>query len=80
VAGHNNAYGCIKGAAKGLYKAGIIPLVQINAINLDAHADFRPLEGRHSGNAFRYADEDGLPGKILCHRVTRKLLFHKIAG
>lgn len=57
--GHNNAYGCIKGAAKGLYKAGIIPLTQINAINLDAHADFRPLEGRHSGNAFRYADEDG---------------------
>jgi formiminoglutamase len=57
--GHNNAYGCIKGAAKGLYKAGIIPLAQINAINLDAHADYRPLEGRHSGNGFRYADEDG---------------------
>ena len=57
--GHNNAYGCIKGAAKGLYKAGLIPLAQINAINLDAHADFRPIEGRHSGNGFRYADEDG---------------------
>ncbi len=57
--GHNNAYGCIKGAAKGLFKAGIIPLAQINAINLDAHADFRPIEGRHSGNGFRYADEDG---------------------
>jgi len=57
--GHNNAYGCIKGAAKGLYKAGIIPLTQINVINLDAHADFRPLEGRHSGNAFSYASEDG---------------------
>lgn len=57
--GHNNAYGCIKGAAKGLYKAGLIPLAQINAINLDAHADYRPLEGRHSGNGFRYADEDG---------------------
>jgi formiminoglutamase len=57
--GHNNAYGCIKGAAKGLFKAGVIPLAQINAINLDAHADYRPAEGRHSGNAFRYADEDG---------------------
>lgn len=57
--GHNNAYGCIKGAAKGLFKRGSIPLAQINVINLDAHADFRPLEGRHSGNAFRYADEDG---------------------
>ncbi|MBN9298274.1 MAG: formimidoylglutamase [Filimonas sp.] len=57
--GHNNAYPCIKGAAKGLHKAGVIPIAQINAINLDAHADFRPVEGRHSGNGFRYADEDG---------------------
>lgn len=57
--GHNNAYGCIKGAAKGLFKAGLTPLATINAINLDAHADFRPPEGRHSGNGFRYADEDG---------------------
>ncbi len=57
--GHNNAYPCIKGAAKGLHKADLIPLAQINAINLDAHTDFRPVEGRHSGNGFRYADEDG---------------------
>ena len=57
--GHNNAYPLIKGAAKGWYKAGTIPLAQINCINLDAHADYRPLEGRHSGNAFRYAEEDG---------------------
>ena len=57
--GHNNAYPCIKGAAKGWHKAGVIDLPQINAINLDAHADYRPTEGRHSGNAFRYAEEDG---------------------
>ncbi|HMO33947.1 MAG TPA: formimidoylglutamase [Lacibacter sp.] len=57
--GHNNAYPLIKGTAKGLYKAGLIPLAQINCINLDAHSDYRPLEGRHSGNAFRYAEEDG---------------------
>ena len=57
--GHNNAYPLVKGAAKGLCKAGAIPLAQINAINLDAHTDYRPLEGRHSGNAFRYAEEDG---------------------
>ena len=57
--GHNNAYPLIKGAAKGCYKAGLIPLAQINCINLDAHADYRPMEGRHSGNAFRYAEEDG---------------------
>ena len=57
--GHNNAYPLIKGAAKGLHKAGILPLAQINCINLDAHTDYRPAEGRHSGNAFRYAEDDG---------------------
>jgi formiminoglutamase len=57
--GHNNAYPLIKGAAKGLHKAGVLQLAQINCINLDAHADFRPAEGRHSGNGFRYAEEDG---------------------
>ena len=57
--GHNNSYPCIKGAAKGFYKAGVIPIAQINAINLDAHADFRPMEGRHSGNGFSYAEADG---------------------
>jgi formiminoglutamase len=57
--GHNNAYPLIKGSAKGLYKAGLIPLAQINCVNLDAHTDYRPSEGRHSGNPFRYADEDG---------------------
>jgi formiminoglutamase len=57
--GHNNSYPLIKGAAKGLYKSGLIPLAQINSVNLDAHADFRPIEGRHSGNGFRYAEEDG---------------------
>jgi formiminoglutamase len=57
--GHNNSYPLIKGAAKGWHQAGVLPLAQINCINLDAHADYRPMEGRHSGNAFRYAEEDG---------------------
>lgn len=57
--GHNNCYPLIKGVAKGLHKADVIPLAQINCINLDAHSDFRPMEGRHSGNGFRYAEEDG---------------------
>ncbi|MEC4113824.1 formimidoylglutamase [Myroides pelagicus] len=50
--GHNNAYGNIKGSALAKGKA-------INAINFDAHTDFRPLEGRHSGNGFSYAFEEG---------------------
>lgn len=57
--GHNNAYPLIKGTAKGLYKAGVLQLAQINCINLDAHTDYRPAEGRHSGNSFRYAEDDG---------------------
>ena len=57
--GHNNAYPLIKGAAKGLQQNQSVPLPQINAINLDAHTDYRPIEGRHSGNGFRYAEEDG---------------------
>ncbi len=57
--GHNNAYPILKGTAKGLHAAEMIPLPQINCINLDAHTDYRPSEGRHSGNAFRYAEDDG---------------------
>lgn len=61
--GHNNAYPLLKGCAKSLFKRERIPLAQINCINLDAHADYRALEGRHSGNAFSYAEEDGFLGK-----------------
>lgn len=61
--GHNNAYPLIKGAAKGWKQAGRIENARINAINLDAHADFRIEEGRHSGNAFRYAMTEGFLDK-----------------
>ena len=50
--GHNNSYGNIKGTALAKGKA-------INAINFDAHSNFRILEGRHSGNGFSYAYEEG---------------------
>ncbi|OIQ22474.1 MAG: arginase [Flavobacterium sp. MedPE-SWcel] len=50
--GHNNAYGNIKGTALAKGKS-------INVINFDAHTDFRILEGRHSGNGFSYAFEEG---------------------
>lgn len=59
--GHNNAYGCIKGASQAIGKA-------INAINLDPHADYRQLEGRHSGNGFSYARNEGYLDKyhVVC--------------
>jgi formiminoglutamase len=50
--GHNNAYGNIKGTALAKGKP-------VNAINFDAHSDYRILEGRHSGNGFSYAYEEG---------------------
>jgi formiminoglutamase len=50
--GHNNAYPLLKGSSIALNKA-------VNVINLDAHSDFRVMEGRHSGNGFRYAYHEG---------------------
>lgn len=61
--GHNNAYPNLKGAAEGLKAAAKISSQKINAINCDAHADFRPAEGRHSGNGFRYASDEGYLNK-----------------
>lgn len=49
--GHNNAYPIIKGVSLGKGQS-------IDVINIDAHADLRPLEGRHSGNGFSYALHD----------------------
>ncbi len=46
--GHNNAYPIIKACSTSLKQ-------KINIINCDPHTDFRPLEGRHSGNGFSYA-------------------------
>ncbi|MEK6544302.1 MAG: arginase family protein, partial [Elusimicrobiota bacterium] len=52
--GHNNAYPIIKAVCQARQ------IKDIPVINLDAHADFRPMEGRHSGNPFRYAHHEGL--------------------
>jgi formiminoglutamase len=50
--GHNNAYPIIKGFSKAMKK-------KANVLNIDAHADLRPTVGRHSGNGFSYAIQDG---------------------
>ena len=73
--GHNNAYGNIKGTALGKGKP-------INSINFDAHSDFRILEGRHSGNGFSYAFEEGFLKKYfifgLHHCYTSKNVLDKL--
>ncbi len=50
--GHNNAYGNIKGSSLAFKNP-------ISVVNFDAHSDFRPEEGRHSGNGFSYAHHEG---------------------
>ncbi|MEQ7798263.1 formimidoylglutamase [Pedobacter sp. ASV1-7] len=50
--GHNNAYPIIKGTS-------LATKTSIDVINIDAHADLRPTNGRHSGNGFSYAIKDG---------------------
>lgn len=54
--GHNNSFPIIKGTSLA-YKN------PIDVLNIDAHADLREKEGRHSGNGFTYA----LAGKFLNH-------------
>ncbi len=50
--GHNNAYPLIESSFRSSgHKTSVI--------NLDPHADCRSLEGRHSGNPFSYARENG---------------------
>ena len=50
--GHNNAYGNLKGLS-------LAKSTKANVVNFDAHTDFRPEEGRHSGNGFSYAFAEG---------------------
>lgn len=73
--GHNNAYGNIKGSSLALNKS-------INAINFDAHTDFRALEGRHSGNGFSYAYQEGFLNKYfifgLHENYTSKGIFSEL--
>ena len=50
--GHNNSYPLLKALTSVSQK-------RANSANLDPHSDFRPLEGRHSGNGFSYAHHAG---------------------
>ena len=68
--GHNNAYGNIKGSSLALN-------TPINSINFDAHADFRSLEGRHSGNGFSYAFEEGFLNRYFIFGLHENYLSKK---
>ncbi|WP_242132207.1 formimidoylglutamase [Aestuariivivens marinum] len=73
--GHNNAYGNIKGTSLALNN-------KLNVVNFDAHSDFRPEEGRHSGNGFSYAYAEGFLEKYfvfgLHENYTSENLFKSL--
>ncbi|RZK50626.1 MAG: arginase [Pedobacter sp.] len=69
--GHNNAYGLIKGASLATNR-------KVNVINIDAHADLRDLEGRHSGNGFSYAKEDGYLANYGIFGLQQNYITHHI--
>lgn len=69
--GHNNAYGCIQGSYLAKNTA-------INAINFDAHTDFRPLEHRHSGNGFSFAYSKGFLNKYFIFGLQRNYTSQSI--
>ncbi|MFZ6665796.1 formimidoylglutamase [Peijinzhouia sedimentorum] len=58
--GHNNAFPIIAAHSKFLNSP-------IDVLNIDPHADFRLLEGRHSGNPFSYAHDAGYLDKYFVY-------------
>ncbi len=73
--GHNNAYPLLHFSADRYQNP-------IQVVNLDAHADYRPLEGRHSGNSFSYAFHNKLIDKYyvlgLHQRYNSQLILNKL--
>lgn len=69
--GHNNAYGNIKGSSLALN-------TPLNVINFDAHTDFRALEGRHSGNGFSYAFQEGFLNRYFIFGIHENYTSKKI--
>lgn len=60
--GHNNSYGILKGASMALGNP-------IECLNIDPHLDCRTLEGRHSGNGFSFAQQEGFLSKYFAFGI-----------
>lgn len=76
--GHNNAYGNCKGAALALQQKNNNSKQKINVINIDAHTDFRAIEGRHSGNGFSYAMHEGFLDKYAVVGVQENYISQQL--
>lgn len=71
--GHNNAYPILKAFSQAFSKP-------VHTINIDAHSDFRALEGRHSGNGFSYAFKDGFLDRYAMIGLHENYNSQKIIG
>ncbi|MFV0540755.1 MAG: formimidoylglutamase [Aestuariibaculum sp.] len=69
--GHNNAYGNIKGTSLAIKSP-------LNAVNFDAHSDFRTEEGRHSGNGFSYAYAEGFLSRYFIFGLHRNYTSERL--
>ena len=56
--GNNNSFPVIQGVVEALRETGPKDL-GLAVVNCDPHADFRQMEGRHSGNPFTFAHHHG---------------------
>lgn len=63
--GHNNAYPLMKAYFQTVGKT-------LDVVNLDPHADFRSMEGRHSGNSFSYAKHEGYLNSYTVHGLHKQ--------
>ncbi|MBT8258707.1 MAG: formimidoylglutamase [Bacteroidia bacterium] len=69
--GHNNAYGILKGTSLALKQS-------LNVINFDAHTDFEHPDGRHNGNAFSYAYNDGFLDRYFIYGLHENYLPNEL--
>jgi formiminoglutamase len=75
--GHNNAYPAIKGAVHALRGKGVTGY-SFGCVNIDAHADLRMKEGRHSGNGFSFAIEEKLLDRYCVIGLQEATLSQKL--
>jgi len=71
--GHNNAYPLMAAYKEAKAK-------KIDVVNLDAHADYRLLEGRHSGNSFTYARQNNFLESYTIHGLHSAYINEQMLG
>lgn len=74
--GHNNAFPLLKGTSLAYRERKMVST--LGCINCDPHADYRALEGRHSGNGFSYAAHEGYLTQYYVAGLRESYNSHKL--